>query len=128
MGKQNERLKIVREELGYTQEQFAEIMEMSLSGYKKIERGEVKLSLEKIYILNKKLGLSADYILFGKKPEFGEVWMEACKLSDLEKWKTFMRLYSYLSKKLKNTPEIYEMLEIVDRDVSQWLSDNDCGK
>lgn len=56
------RIKTVRKDLGYTQEQFAEILELSLSDCKKLESGEVHLTLDKIYLLKQKLGLSADYI------------------------------------------------------------------
>lgn len=56
------KIKTVRKDLGYMQEQFAEILELSLSGYKKLESGEVHLTLDKIYLLKQKLGLSADYI------------------------------------------------------------------
>lgn len=41
------RLKEIRKENGYTQEQFSELMEMSLNFYGKIERGESRLSIEK---------------------------------------------------------------------------------
>ena len=69
--KENIRIKKIREDLGYTQEQFAEFLEMSLSGYKKLESGDVNLTVDKLYMLNKKFGLSADYILFDEKAESG---------------------------------------------------------
>ena len=83
--KENIRIKKIREDLGYTQEQFAEFLEMSLSGYKKLESGDVNLTVDKLYMLNKKFGLSADYILFDEKAESGDVWMEICKLPKVEK-------------------------------------------
>ena len=46
--KETIRLKEIRKELGYTQEKFAEIMKMSLSGYKKLESGEIRISVDKL--------------------------------------------------------------------------------
>lgn len=122
---ETERLKEIRLELGYTQEQFAEIMEMSLSGYKKLESGEVKLSVEKIYILNKKLTLSADYILFGKKPQSGDVWVEVCKLPETDKMLVFLRLFSYFLKKGKKESDILNIAKATDKAVSEYFSTDD---
>lgn len=67
MGK---RLRIIRFELEYTQEHFAEILCMSTAYYGKVERGEHGLSLEKLVILNQKLDIDINYLLTGsKKPE-----------------------------------------------------------
>lgn len=120
--KENSRIKMIRKSLGYTQEQFAEILDLSLSGYKKLESGEVNLTLDKIYILNKKLGLSADYILFDAKAEFNNVWAEIFKLSEREKWRVFLRLYSYLIVKIENESLIIELLKSADTVVDNLLS------
>lgn len=40
------RFKLLREQFGYTQEQFAEKLDISLSTVKKIESGEYNVSLE----------------------------------------------------------------------------------
>lgn len=108
------RIKTVRKDLGYTQEQFAEILELSVSGYKKLESGEVHLTLDKIYLLKQKLGLSADYILYGEKTELNEVWVEICKLPLEEKWLMIMRMYAYLSKKSESEMMFSELLKSVD--------------
>lgn len=120
--KEHSRIKMIRKSLGYTQEQFAEILDLSLSGYKKLESGDVNLTLDKIYILNKKLGLSADYILFDAKAEFNNVWAEIFKLSEREKWRVFLRLYSYLIVKIENESLIIELLKSVDTVVDNLLS------
>lgn len=64
MGK---RLRILRIELNYTQEQMAEILEMSSAYYGKIERGIHGLSLDKLVIVNKKLDIDINYLLTGVK-------------------------------------------------------------
>lgn len=86
MGK---RLRISRIELNYTQEQMAEILEMSSAYYGKVERGLHGLSLEKLVIVNKKLDMDINYLLTGTKRgeiSLGEI-MEQCpksKRSDME--------------------------------------------
>lgn len=40
------RLKMLREQLGYTQEQFAEKLDISVSTVKKMETGEYNISLD----------------------------------------------------------------------------------
>lgn len=67
LNKNDTRIRTIRKDLGYTQEQFAEIMDMSISAFKRLDNGKTKLSIEKIYLLVERLNLSADYILYGKK-------------------------------------------------------------
>ena len=123
--KENIRIKKIREDLGYTQEQFAEFLEMYLSGYKKLESGDVNLTVDKLYMLNKKFGLSADYILFDEKAESGDVWMEICKLPKVEKWYMLMRLYAYLSARTEGEMLIRELMEKVDESVDSFLQYTD---
>ncbi len=121
-GKEHTKIKEIRLELGYTQEQFAEIFDLSLSGYKKIESGEVKLTIDKLYILNEKLGVSSDYILFDTKSELSDVWREIHRLPDVEKWKFLMRLYTYLSKRISNEPMAEKLMKCVDETVVDFLN------
>lgn len=126
--KVNIRLKAIREELGYTQERFAEFLDMSLSGYKKIESGEVNLSVDKIYIINERLGISADYFLFDKRTELPNVWEQVYELPELGKWKMFLRLYAYLLKKTKDEALVVEMIEAVDHVVNDFFEDKNNGE
>lgn len=64
MGK---RLRILRIELNYTQEQMSEILEISSAYYGKVERGVHGLSLEKLVLANKKLDIDINYLLTGTK-------------------------------------------------------------
>ena len=83
------RLRISRIELNYTQEQMAEILEMSSAYYGKVERGLHGLSLEKLVIVNKKPDMDINYLLTRTKRgeiSLGEI-MEQCpksKRSDME--------------------------------------------
>ncbi len=71
MGK---RLRIIRINLNYTQEQMAEILEMSSAYYGKVERGLHGLSLNKLVIANRKLDIDINYLLTGDKR--GELFLE----------------------------------------------------
>lgn len=42
----NDKIRVLREFNGWTQEQMAELMEISTNGYARLERGESKLKLE----------------------------------------------------------------------------------
>lgn len=61
------RLRMLRFELDYTQEQMAETLEMSLAYYGKAERGVYGLSLEKLVIVNSKFDMDINYLLTGNK-------------------------------------------------------------
>lgn len=117
--KVNIRLKLIREDRGYTQEQFAELLEVSTSGYKKIESGEVRIGIDKIQTLHKKLGISADYLLFDENTEFAEAWEKTINLPEEEKWKMFLRLYAYLIRKTTDDSYMETAMETVDNIVKR---------
>lgn len=60
-----QRIRECRLKAGYTQAQFAELMDISVNFLSEIETGKKGMSQETIYKLCQKLQLSADYILFG---------------------------------------------------------------
>lgn len=65
-----ERLRDYRKKLNYTQEQVAELLDMSLTYYGKVERGINGLSIEKLLLAHEKMGVDISYLLTGeKKPE-----------------------------------------------------------
>lgn len=92
------RIRKIREEGGYTQEQFAEILEISLSGYKKIENAENQISLNGLRKLEKKLHISADYILFGANENFEAVWEKVQACTDANKMRLMITLMLYFSR------------------------------
>jgi len=128
MEEKNSKLKKLRKELGYTQVQFADILSMSLSGYKKVEYGYVQVTTDKIELLNEKFGISADDILFEPKNEYIAVWEEASHLSEEEKWMMFFRMYVYLSKKSRDEEKMLEMMKHVDHAVEEFLAQNSSGE
>lgn len=68
--KMGERLREYRTKMHYTQETTAELLEMSLTYYGKIERGVNGLSLEKMLLAYHYLNADPLYLLTGeKRPE-----------------------------------------------------------
>lgn len=61
------RIRSQREALGYSREKLAELSEISNSFLSDIERGERGFSVALLGTISKVLGLSADYILFGRE-------------------------------------------------------------
>lgn len=59
------RIRRAREELGYTREQFAEKLNVSVSYLAELERGRTGISVKMLIKVCEVLGLSADYVLFG---------------------------------------------------------------
>ena len=61
------RIRKERENLGYTREKFAELLDVSVSYLAELERGRTGISVKMQVKVCKVLGLSADYILFGEE-------------------------------------------------------------
>ena len=59
------RIRKAREDMGYTREQFAEKLDVSVSYMAEVERGRTGISVKMLIKICDLLGLSADYILFG---------------------------------------------------------------
>jgi transcriptional regulator with XRE-family HTH domain len=60
------RIQMVREKRGYTQEQFAEMLDVGVQHISNIERGVVGVSLTALRNACQVLDISADYLLMGK--------------------------------------------------------------
>ncbi|MCL1880695.1 MAG: helix-turn-helix domain-containing protein [Oscillospiraceae bacterium] len=61
------RLREHRKSLGMTQQNVADILEISMKFYGQIERGESKISVDKVIVLYEKLDLEPTYLLTGNK-------------------------------------------------------------
>ena len=68
------RIRRQREALGYSRERLAELSEISNSFLSDIERGDRGFSIALLGRLARVLGLSADYILFGKQEKKDKFW------------------------------------------------------
>lgn len=58
-------LQLSRERAGYTQEQFAELLDVGVQHISRVERGAVGISLTALKKTCEILGVSADYLLLG---------------------------------------------------------------
>ena len=61
-----ERLRRQRKKMKMTQEETAELLEISTTFYGEIERGNKRLSIEKILLVYKKMDLDPTYLLTGE--------------------------------------------------------------
>ncbi|MGN1147326.1 MAG: helix-turn-helix domain-containing protein [Lachnospiraceae bacterium] len=63
------RLRIIRENLGKSQAEFAEILDVSDDHYRKLECGSAGLTIEKLILLHEKLCIDPTYLITGEKME-----------------------------------------------------------
>ncbi len=101
---ENARLRKMREDLGYTQEQFSQILGINISTYKKIETYNRRISLDNLMTLHEKLNVSVDYILFGDRTPQEQAWTEMLNCTETDKVILFLRLFRYFT---QNKPEIF---------------------
>lgn len=105
------RLKILREQLGYTQEQFAEKLDISVSTVKKMETGEYNISLDTQRKLKSTFqSISIEYLLFGEREGVNALWGQILVLDEWEKLIIFQRLLAHfgLNDKIVANQEIDE--------------------
>lgn len=91
------RLKAIRKNADMTQEKFSEIMEISLSAYKKLESGENQISIDSLRKLVNKMDVSADYILFGESNDFASAWKGVMNCAEADKMMILLRLVEYFT-------------------------------
>lgn len=84
MGK---RIHNLRKHHGYTQEQLAEMMQVSVQMISNLERGIKAIRIDNLIHLSRILGVSTDYILTGKenKGDFQSLAAKIAKLSDADR-------------------------------------------
>lgn len=95
MGK---RLSVYRKNLHLTQEQVAEMLDISLKHYSELERGVTGISVDGLISLSDKLGINIDYLLRGS--EIATSFP-----------KDFIELYNTFTEKQKL--KLYEFLKIL---------------
>ena len=105
MNLMGERIRLLREELGFSRDDLAKILGITSRHLAGIETGNKGLSLEVFYNLKNELNSSADYILDGKRKEEDadarRVWLEenilghlsACNIKQLECLEAIVRSY-----------------------------------
>lgn len=77
-------IQAAREAAGYTQEELSELVGLTPNHLSAIERGVSGASLEVLQKLCSLLGVSADYLMFGRAGADDEALMLARRLTDLD--------------------------------------------
>ena len=94
------RIKAERKHLGITQEQLAEMVNVTTHYIYEIERGMKSMSIETLINLSQVLELSLDYIIFGnQRSSLGELYRMLDELSDerrIRAEKVFIQLLPHL--------------------------------
>ena len=115
------RLRQIRENAGLTQEQFSEILGISVSAYKKVESGENQVSLSSLKKLYKEMKVSADYVLFGKNQSLDDTWEAILNCSETDKMFLMLRLLIYFTKSKKGTFPVKEAQSEEDKEIMQLI-------
>ena len=63
-----DRLRLRREELGMTQKEAADLLEMSETFYGEIERGNRRLSIERMILVHERMDMNLTWLLAGEQP------------------------------------------------------------
>lgn len=108
------RIRDRREELGFTQAEMADCLEIRVESYNYVENGKRDLKTAELAQISEKLNTSTDYLLKGVSPEnFGLV--QALGLSD--KAATVMREatpgFLYFINRFLESPDLYDFAENV---------------
>lgn len=118
------RLREFREQLGYTQEQFAEKLDISVSTVKKMETGEYNISVDTQRKLKETFhDISIEYLLFGSREGVNDVWAQISVLDQWDKFLILQKLLAYfgLNDKLLANREIDE---VKTRRLRQYLKES----
>ena len=67
LAKIGQRIQVRRKQSGYTQEQLADLMNVSIQMVSNLERGNKAIRIDNLIKLSDILGVSTDYILTGKE-------------------------------------------------------------
>lgn len=78
-----QRIRAVRKSKGLTMEQVAEAAETSIQFLSQVEKGEQSMTMKKFASLTLALGVSSDYLLFGRPPYNETVALTAELLSQM---------------------------------------------
>lgn len=117
------RLREIRMSAGFTQEQFSEIIDVSLSAYKKIESAENQMSLDGLRRIVKEFNVSADYILFGKMENVDDTWKMIMNCSEDDKMFFLLRLINYFSEAKDGKYYVREEQARYDGNILKYLRD-----
>lgn len=91
------RLRLIRENLGKSQAEFSEILEIGDDHYRKLESGSTGLTIENVRILYEKLNIDPTYLLTGEKPEEFDLDKYLVNCSKEQRDKLLRRCLDYIA-------------------------------
>lgn len=91
-----ERLRLQRKKLGLTQEKAAELLGISSTYYGEIERGNRKISVQRVLAVYEKMGLEPTYLLTGEQLS-GKAFSEIFKNCPRNKEPVLEQILRYLA-------------------------------
>lgn len=97
-----QRLKKCRIQLGKSTSEMATELGITDSEYKKIEKGEEKISLEIIILLDERFHINCRYLLTGKEIQYSAYLSEVLEMCSQEKIETVNNMLLHISNLLKN--------------------------
>ena len=89
------KIKSVRKSMGKTQEEFAEMLGVSISTYKKMEGKKTLPSVETLFRLRDITGRPMDYFIIEPTGDADESWTIIQTCDDISKLDLFARLVTY---------------------------------
>lgn len=92
------RLQNARENSGYTQETFAEALEVSVEHYRKLESGAYGLQPEKMLVLYEKYKIDPTYLITGEKNHAFDLEVFLANCSRKERDSFIGQALSYMKK------------------------------
>ena len=76
---------------------MAEILDVSVSTYKKIEGARSQMTVDELRRLNKELKISIDYLLFGEQKDLDDVWERFLNCSESDKFLLMLKAINYFT-------------------------------
>lgn len=114
-----ERIRSIRNQLGFTQETMAEHLDISYSAYKKLESGENFPSMDTLYKYKRQFHVSADYLLFGELHSAEDTWEQFLNSSTKEQMELYYRILYYVS----HFPKVNILTEQEQAEITNYLNE-----
>lgn len=92
------RLRAIRMNLGKSQSDFAEVLDISDDHYRKVESGSSGLTIEKVKVLYEKLSIDPTYLLIGRRMEDFDLEKYLVNCSKEQRDKLFKHCLAYIEK------------------------------
>ncbi|MFV0364733.1 MAG: helix-turn-helix domain-containing protein [Suipraeoptans sp.] len=97
------RLQDVRENSGYTQERFAEVLDVGVEHYRKLESGLHGLQPEKMLVLYRTFKIDPTYLITGDKNQQSDDEMFLANCSRLQRDEFIERVLVYMKNLMLNS-------------------------